>query len=296
MLSRHLAAGALTLAALALTGRVHAQNVRMNLPGSAQATTTTLEATPLDLAVDTVAVARGGGGRGGFARGGVGRVGFARGGIGRVGFARGGYYGGGFARGFRGYYGYRGYYGARYFPRYYGGFYGLGYGYGYGYGYPYYGYGYGYGYPYYTAYSYYPYYAAYSAYPGIYYGSSYYPSYYAANPCSGGALVRPYPTMPPATSLATPGPSYASPSVPGPAPAGAAPGTFPYDGGPSLPVPMPSVPETETGSQRGKGKSTELFVSLPAPAAKWQYPAYGEKPTRVRPTYAGPAVIVGKIN
>jgi hypothetical protein len=61
--------------------------------------------------------------------------------------------------------------------------------------------------------------------------------------------------------------------------------TYPYDGGPADPVPMPKAPQTEEKKPSAppmvplEGRT----VSLPAkPAAKpkYTYPAYGEEPGR----------------
>jgi hypothetical protein len=75
-------------------------------------------------------------------------------------------------------------------------------------------------------------------------------------------------------------------------------GTFPYDGGPRRPIPMPgsgvepgeSVPAPNldppashkpTPNSPDRLKASERYVSLPAKKkGKWQYPAYGEKPRR----------------
>jgi len=62
--------------------------------------------------------------------------------------------------------------------------------------------------------------------------------------------------------------------------------TFPYDGGPARPVPMPDkpvpMPDGETPSKSGAPKlgPAERMISIPtAPAKKsYSYPAYGEKP------------------
>jgi hypothetical protein len=66
--------------------------------------------------------------------------------------------------------------------------------------------------------------------------------------------------------------------------------TFPYDGGPKNPIPMPSLsPEDEARPSvipRHRLEPDETLVSLKPKQAeekksgKWNYPAYGEKPTR----------------
>jgi hypothetical protein len=165
--------------------------------------------------------------------------------------------------GFRGYYGgYRGYYGGYGYSR---GYYG-GYG-GYGYG----GYG-GYSPSYYGSY-YQPYY--YST-PSVYYYSA--PSY-SIDPylCpSGGASARVLSlsiTVAPTTRRRiveiVAAPTSVQPDDQ----------TFPYDGGPRTPAPMPKaepMPDAQPSAAPVDGHS----VSLPAKvASKLVYPAYGEQTT-----------------
>jgi len=247
--------------------------------------------------------------RGGFGYGGGYGRGFGYGGYGR-GFGYGGYgrgFYGGYGRGYG--YGYgRGFYGSYYRP-----FISIGIG-GYGYG----GYGYG-GYyqPYYGVSSYSSYY-----YPSYY--SSYYPGYYSYPsysyapiyaPCS--TTVTEVTTAPQVVTVTPSTPSYSvAPStsysqIPAPrvlAPAGD--GTFPYDGGPRNPLPMPgpdgdanpmsaprktvpldgrlvSLPKQTTGGVTPVG---DFFVSLrtdaasqpvridgPATPSRYTFPAYGEQ-------------------
>jgi hypothetical protein len=190
---------------------------------------------------------------------------------------RGGY--GGYRGGYGGYRGGYGGYRPGYYSRNYGGY---GYGYrGYYGGYRNYGYGYrgyygGYRPGYYSYYPrYYSYYPRYSyGYYGGYYGSGYYGgSYYY--PSAGAAA--------PVVSLEiTRGPAFrddapdAQPAPPPPAPAAVEEPTYPYDGGPRNPLPMPKadpvpVPDVKTPVD---GHS----VSLPAKvASKLTYPAYGER-------------------
>jgi len=190
----------------------------------------------------------------------------------------GGHYGGyhgGFYGGYRGFYGgyggYRGFGYAGYGYRGWGyggyGYRGYGYGYyrpyvgiGFGYGYGGYGYGYGgYGYPYYSGISYY--YPSCYSYPTYYYGISY------ASPAVTYTLgttstTTVQPVMPRIIDSGDVAPSTRV--IPN--------GTYPYDGGPTSPVPMPSKEAAP------KVPSTERFVSIPA-AKKYSYAAYGEKPS-----------------
>jgi hypothetical protein len=68
--------------------------------------------------------------------------------------------------------------------------------------------------------------------------------------------------------------------VPAPLPDGAA--TYPYNGGPSAPVPMPGEPAPASAPKRATVPLQGRFVSLPAqptqPATRFAYPAYGEEP------------------
>jgi hypothetical protein len=73
-------------------------------------------------------------------------------------------------------------------------------------------------------------------------------------------------------------PTYMPPADAGPAPGG----TYPYDGGPRVPVPMPQMQPAPTN---GPGTPATVpsdgrVVSLPAKPAKLTYPAYGENLTR----------------
>ena len=219
-------------------------------------------------------------------------------------YHRGGFHHGGYYRG--GHYGYRGYY---------GGYYGRGYYYRpyyYSYYRPYYyggyGYGYGYGYPAY--------------YPSYYYPSYYYPSYYYSYPCAvrpapvvtAGPVVTPAPIVSQSTNIYTQPPSYALPNGTNPSvqlpPGPNGNGTYPYNGGPSNPVPLPqadnplpmnggpggvipldgklvSLP-SETGVTLSQVATPDIqrlrYVSLPhspianTTPARITYPAYGEQP------------------
>ena len=187
-----------------------------------------------------------------------------------------GYYGG--------YGGYRGYG--------YGGYYGRSYGYGYGgYSRGYYG-GYG-GYGGYRSYSYgyggyRPYYGGYYGGSRAYYGGGYYPSYYRSFPAysayyySGpgiylgiGAVDNVAPVVTLGAELARPSEivqPMAAPVVPGN-------GTFPYDGGPANPVPLPKADPQAIPPANPASIATDLPISLkPKPAVNpYKYKAYGEK-------------------
>jgi hypothetical protein len=174
--------------------------------------------------------------------------------------------------------GYGGYYRPSYYYGGYGGYGGYGYNYyrpySYSYGYSYYRpYSYGYGYSYYPrysyGYSYYPRYYGYgSYYPRYSYGYSYYYPIGSGDAC-GPQVVR-VPGNPGTTLTPQEGAPAAPPAVKD--------GTFPYDGGPDRPVPMPKV-EDETEGTRIPPKTTPrvegIPVSIPA-KAKYVYPAYGE--------------------
>jgi hypothetical protein len=68
-----------------------------------------------------------------------------------------------------------------------------------------------------------------------------------------------------------PGDSYEAPGT-----------TYPYDGGPRTPVPMPRADDSETGVPRLQTPARERVVSTPAGTGKWAYPAYGEAPRRTQ--------------
>ncbi len=290
MLIRPFAIGALAMAALALTSSARAEDtIRLSLPGSPDATTRNLKATQADLRSDTLAMARG---RGGAARGGRAVASRSRGVAVRstrgvavrstrgvaVRSTRGVAYRGGRAVAYRGgrgvayrggyYGGYRGYRGA-----YYGGYR--------GYVYPRYNYG-GLYYP-----SYYGYYPRYY-YPRVYYSYPIY-SYPAYSYYYPTALTTGIPRMPLATSSQNILPAPSTTDQP------TTPGTFPYDGGPRAPLPVPDGEETRIQQPQRPALVNDLVVSAKTPGGKWHYPAYGEKPTR-SPLYPiQPAVIAGNI-
>jgi hypothetical protein len=313
-----LVAAAGVLALLAGPGAAKADDViRLGGPSTAAKTTTL----GFDGQADTELVRggarggfggfRGGGGgfrggvavgpRGGFAVAGA-RGGFAvgpRGGFAIAGARRGVFVGprgfvGGFNRGFVGFRG--GFFGGGYWP-YYGGY---GYG-GYGGYYPYGGYGFNYGAYNYPIYSY--------SNPYSYYVPPYYldPSYYYGQPYPGNGApgVMPYAPISNPGFVAVNGNGgryvdyYAAQGAPvGGVPA-AAPvnGTFPYDGGPANPIPLPAgtpaptpAPAPAPGAApaklpAGKAAPGTLLISYPPqpataaparPSTSFAYPAYGE--------------------
>jgi len=279
MLRVPLAAGLMALAALTPGLRAADDTLRLTLPAKADATARTLGATNDDLDADTIEARYGY--RGGF--GGYGR-GYYGGGYGR------GYYGGGYGRGYyggygRGFslnigiggyggYGYgRGYYGG-YYPRYYGGYYPRYYG------------------------GFYPSYYSSYYYPSVYYGG-YYPSYYSSYSypiVSSYPVVSSYPIAVASSASSTTvdyGTYSTTPSISTlPSRGGAAPpvmpradGSYSYDGGPTTPVPMPSVPSEEERLMRLPRVPTPVVdrvVSLKdePTTGKFVYPAYGETPRR----------------
>jgi hypothetical protein len=279
MLSKPFAYGLALAAGLALTSAARAGDdvIRLAPPKQPSGDVRTLGATADDLATENLeAYYRGYGGyRGGYGgyRGfyGGGYRGFYGGGY------RGGFYGAGFNRGFYGagfrggyYGGYRGFYGGGFRGGYYGGYYSQ---------------------PYY--------YSNYYSYP------SYYGGYYGYA-CSdvGGAEVYPicsqrtvvvvrqpanYSVQPQQPPLQTQ-PQYNPTPIPQ-MPRADEEGTFPYDGGPKTPVPMPQTFEDARPSllQRPRPQSDETVVSLKpqlveekksSSSGKWNFPAYGEAPTR----------------
>lgn len=149
--------------------------------------------------------------------------------------------------------------------------------YGWGGGYGYRGFGYGGGF-----YNYRPaFYGSYYSFgyrPSFYYSSFYYPSYYSYGYGSsfflgiGGGLASGAPTV-------TLGEGFARPAVP-PMNAPNAPGdgTFPYDGGPVNPVPLPKA-DPQAIPPANPSSATDLPISLkPKPApTPYKYKAYGEK-------------------
>lgn len=172
--------------------------------------------------------------------------------------------------------------------------YGRGYGYGYGRGYGYgygrgYGYGYGRGYygrPYYGWGGYRPYYSSFYARPYSYWPYSYYnfgygpyyyygyPSYYYfIDPCIGEDRL-----MPEATRLGTSLDDVVTERLAPPAKTAPAPGTYRYDGGPRVVVPMPSGESAPTTAPPSPALPRDFrLVSIPAAKTTPAYAAYGEK-------------------
>jgi len=282
MLSKQLAYGLALTAGLALTSMASAADDVISLakPNTTADDVLTLGGTKADLDADVIATRYYGGYRGGYHGG-------YRGGY--YGGYRGAYYGGyrgGYYGGYRGAYygGYRAYYGG--YRGYYGGYR------------PYYG---AYYRPYYYGATYYaPSYSYYS------YTVPYCDSYYGISDV-GGASVSPICVKPrqPAAVYDYPAPqqysspqqqpTYRQPSAPeqsAPQVMPRAEETFPYDGGPKNPVPMPeSLPQTPEDARPtvipfSKLAPDETLVSLKPKqteekkTGKWNYPAYGEKPTR----------------
>jgi hypothetical protein len=225
---------------------------------------------------DTELMRGGGGGRGGGGHGG-------------------GFHGGGYRGGFYG--GYRGGYYGGYRGGYYGGYRGYGYG-GYGYG----GYGGYYG-------GYYPYYG------GVYYYNPYYYPYYGGYGYVGGygggspqvtVLSQPITYTQPYSSYgAAPGNNFAFGNGNGgggyngngysngngyngngyngmPVAPPSADGTYPYNGGPTMPVPMPVQQQQQFNPAKTAPAvpSTLRLVSTPSQqpqqTSSYAFPAYGE--------------------
>jgi hypothetical protein len=210
-----------------------------------------------------------GGGHGGYG-GGRGGYGYGHGGYGHGGYGYGRSYYGGYGRGYGGGYGYNRGYG--YGRGYYGG-YGYGRGYYGGYGRGYYG-----GYGYYPSYSYGSYYQPYYySTPSVYYYST--PSY-SVDPFlypSGGASSR---VLSLSIAVAPTTRRRIVEIVAAPAPVQPDDQTYPYDGGPRNPAPMPKAEPTSPDALPSAAPVDDHSVSLPAKiASKLVYPAYGEQTT-----------------
>jgi hypothetical protein len=141
---------------------------------------------------------------------------------------------------------------------------------GFGFGYPFYGSGYGYGY--------YPYY--YSS-PSYYYYPSYcyYPVSLSSAPVYSGSVGV---TYPPAGSATVPPMRRADENFNVPSYPPEEQGTFPYNGGPNAPVPLPGtapIPQKSAPIDPALGR----VVSVPAKLPKYTYSAYGQKPVDTNP-------------
>ena len=251
----HLAAGFVACAALALAGEVRAgDDIRPSMPVGAEAPT--LDLTNLDADAQFVQY-RYRGGYGGYR----------------------GYYGGyrGYYGGYRGYYGgYRNYYGG--YPGYYGGYrnYYGGYPGFYG-GYGNYSYGGGYQPYYYPGYYYSP-----GVSFGFSFGSPY--DYYGPSYCPMGLEIGTQPA-PQVLNVRPPQSEYSPP-------ARREDGTYPYDGGPQNPVPMPGAEPAAPKAPPATLPPAGRIVSLKEKPTKYSYAAYGEdapssKPSRDRMILVG---------
>jgi hypothetical protein len=274
MLVRTLAglAGVAALFAGAQVARAADDVIPLRGAGSSSAATITLG---YDGKADTELARYARGGYGGYRGGHYGGYGGYRGGhYGGYGGYRGAYYGGyrgGHYGGYRGYYagygGYRGYYGGYYRPYYYGNYGG-----------------------------YYPYYSSYYYSPSYYYSTPYYDyGYYG---CNTGVVAAPsvyayqQPYYPSVQPYGVQGQVYGNyngysgvpqqngvtqPMPPVQPPNGN--GTFPYDGGPNNPVPMPRQDATPAKSAP-QAPTTLRLVSAPSqpvrPATQFSFQAYGE--------------------
>jgi hypothetical protein len=168
----------------------------------------------------------------------------------------------------------------------------------------------------YRPFAYRPYYAfrpyfayrpyAYSYYtPGYYYAPSYYGSYdypppaygYYVNPISANIPAMPNAVVLGSSSYSQ-GPIFQTQAPPQgrtllPPPRNDD-GTFQYDGGPNVPMPVPADDGT-TPTFRQKRPTVPLdgkLVSIPARDAKYSYPAYGEAPTSSNVVQTAPARVV----
>jgi len=250
-------------AVLALSGAASADDRDTRLLGGTTGATMTLggQGTVAQAATEDLELTGHYGYRGYYGWGGGARYGGYYGGY-RGGY-RGGYggYYGGYRGGYGGYGGYRGYYGGFARP-YYAGYYG-------GFARPYYG-GY-YAQPYYgLSYSSYSYYQPFPVYSTYYCG----PSLYLG---IGGDVGSGAPTVTlGGTDFATPSPVVTQPMTP---PAAPADGTFPYDGGPMSPVPLPKADPNAAPPINVAPTATDLPISLKPKTATtpYKYKAYGEK-------------------
>jgi hypothetical protein len=136
---------------------------------------------------------------------------------------------------------------------------------------------------YYRPYVYRPYYSFY--YPGYYrpyvysYVPRYYSSYYGFWPIGGDAAAFPSVTILGGLRLRIDGQEQEEVPIPRATPP--ADGTYPYDGGPANPVPMPNAePAPSVVPVRPAVPRDGRAVSLPAQPSRFAYPAYGEGPVQ----------------
>ncbi len=163
--------------------------------------------------------------------------------------------------------------------------YGYGYGYGYGHHHGYYHHHYSYSPSFYGYYR--PYYYSYPRYSislglGYYRPYAYYapPAYYYSAPSYYYSPISLTTTLEAQTSSVG-GASYSvtrpgAERLPPPLPKSSD-GTFPYDGGPDNPVPMPKAEPDPASTPRLFRVPETRPVSLPAKGGKFSYPAYGEE-------------------
>ncbi len=165
------------------------------------------------------------------------------------------------------------------------------------------------GYPRYGAYRYWypryyrPYYGGYY-WPGraVAFGLSFWPAYYSSYYYSPPAVIYSAPAypytypaeisvspVPSTTILSTPRTLPAAPPVelaPPPAVRPSPDGTYPYDGGPQNPVPLPKVEPAPTAVPPAPVVPGGRVVSLPPSSGKYTYLGYGEKPASSGPRAA----------
>jgi hypothetical protein len=151
--------------------------------------------------------------------------------------------------------------------------------------------------PYVVAPRYYYYPRVYGGY-GAYYSTYSYPTYYSSVPYYGVTLAAPSVSFGLSTS-----PGYSYGPAPAPPPSLAVPAnpgaTYPYDGGPVVPVPTPqTIPPAVPGVAPTAGSAYNRVVSLPQSGAKYAYPAYGEPSPAPRsaPAVSSPIERVARVN
>jgi hypothetical protein len=107
------------------------------------------------------------------------------------------------------------------------------------------------------------------------------PPYYSPNGLSVETYSAPGGAATYSVTRPAAGPEPVQPPMPR---ANGLPGTFPYDGGPDSPVPMPKADPTSAPRDSDKAPRDGIRVSLPADSkeakAKLAYPAYGDEARR----------------